>query len=236
MVMKEKVSQKIAKELMSMIQTGQFSANSKLPSEMDLAKHFGVSRASIREALSVLTAVGIISSQQGGGNYIEEVDICALIDAMKIQAADIAQIKYLFEVRTVLETQAAYFAALRRTPEDLERLYASLKGLEAALLRDAESGLAEDIAFHRELIRATHNPVMIHVMDNLSDLYTKAMNITLNQNIGKRRKRQQVIKEHQAIYDAIEERQPELAKVQCAIHLENVKKKLDMIPVELDEI
>ena len=70
---KEKVSQKISRELLLMIENGKFPPGSKLPTEMELADLFGVSRMPIREALSVLRAMGIISSQQGGGSYVEEV-------------------------------------------------------------------------------------------------------------------------------------------------------------------
>lgn len=222
---KEKVSQKIAKELITMIQQGKFSSGSKLPSETDLAKTFGVSRASIREALSVLKAMGIISSQQGGGSYVEEVDLRSFFQEMKIQPADKEQMKYLFEIRFVLETQAAYFAAQRRNQQDLENLEKALAKFSETMEKDEESGVDADIEFHRAMIQATHNPVMVHIMEDLSELYHKVLNITLSQNIGKRRKRRQVYREHEAIFHAIQDGEPELAKVQCAIHLQNVQKK-----------
>ena len=73
MIPKEKISQKISRELLVMIEEGKFPPGSKLPTEMELANLFDVSRMPIREALSVLRALGIITSQQGGGSYVEEV-------------------------------------------------------------------------------------------------------------------------------------------------------------------
>lgn len=66
MTQKEKVSQVIARELLTMIETGKFPPGSKLPTEMELTAQFGVSRVPIREALSMLRAAGVIKSRQGG--------------------------------------------------------------------------------------------------------------------------------------------------------------------------
>lgn len=226
---KTKISQEISKKLIAMIKSGGFSPGSRLPSEMDLAKMFGVSRATIREALSVLNAMGIVSSQQGGGHYIEEMDISSLLAPLQIGPADVRQIKHLFEIRGILETEAAYLAALRRTPEDLKRMYNALKNLEYDFSTDDKTGHEADFSFHREMIRAAHNPIMIYTMENLSKFYREVLALTLKQNIGLKRKRQQVYKEHEAIYLAIEAGQPELAKVQTAIHLKNAEKKLSLV-------
>lgn len=229
MARKPKISQEISKQLIEMIKSDEFPPGSKLPSEMELTKRFAVSRASIREALSVLNAMGIISSHQGGGSFVEEFDVSSLIAPLQIQSADVKQIKHLFEIRIILETEAAYLAALRRTPEDLKRMHKALKSLENDFSADDKTGDEADFSFHRELIRAAHNPIMVYTMDTLSNFYRQVLAITLKQNIGLKRKRQQVYKEHEAIYLAIEAGQPELAKVQCTIHLKNVEKKLSLV-------
>ncbi|BCJ87707.1 FadR/GntR family transcriptional regulator [Effusibacillus dendaii] len=226
---KPKISQTISQQLLTMINTGQFPAGSRLPSEMDLAAHFSVSRATIREALSVLNALGILSSRQGGGNYVEEVDVSSLLTQMQVQATDLQQMRHLFEIRIILETEAAYLAALRRTESDLEQMHNALQILKYDFSTNDKSGDEADFSFHQQMVRAAHNPIMLHTMTHLSDLYRKVLAITLKQNIGLPRKRQQVYKEHEDIYLAIEAGQPELAKVQCRIHLQNVQKKLDLI-------
>ncbi|MEN2448155.1 GntR family transcriptional regulator, partial [Bacillus sp. JR_15] len=72
MSQKEKVSQIIARKLLTMIENGEFPPGSKLPTEMELTEQFGVSRVPIREALSMLRAAGVIYSRQGGGSYVED--------------------------------------------------------------------------------------------------------------------------------------------------------------------
>lgn len=64
---KEKLSQIISRELLKLIEAGKYPPGSKLPTEMELAAQFGVSRIPIREALSVLRAAGVINSRQGAG-------------------------------------------------------------------------------------------------------------------------------------------------------------------------
>ncbi|WCK55300.1 FadR/GntR family transcriptional regulator [Aneurinibacillus sp. Ricciae_BoGa-3] len=226
---KEKISQKISRELLALIESGKYPPGSKLPTEMELAAQFGASRMPIREALSMLRSMGVISSQQGGGSYVEEAIPFPLGQHFRIQQADADSITHLFEMRKILEPEAAYLAALRRTPEDLKQIQQVLRQLEHDLDTADQTGMEADYAFHCSLINATHNPVMIHMLESLSSLYHKSLSITLKQNIGLKRKRQIVYLEHQAIFEAIENEEPELAKVQCSIHLRNVEKKLALL-------
>lgn len=225
---KEKMSQIISRELLTMIETGQLPPGAKLPTEMELAARFGVSRIPIREALSVLRAAGVISSRQGGGSYVEETAGSALLQRIRIESDDVESIKHLFEMRKILEPEAAYLAALRRTPEQLEKMRQVLKLLENESVDQGKSGMKADIEFHRAIILATQNPIMIQMLESLSSLYERALKITLQPNTELERKRQAVYKEHQNILLAIEAEEPELAKIQCTIHLKNAEKKLSL--------
>ncbi|MED0669561.1 FadR/GntR family transcriptional regulator [Aneurinibacillus aneurinilyticus] len=225
---KEKMSQIISRELLTMIETGQLSPGAKLPTEMELAARFSVSRIPIREALSVLRAAGVISSRQGGGSYVEETAGSALLQRIRIESDDVEGIKHLFEMRKILEPEAAYLAALRRTPEQLERMKQVLKLLENESVDQGKSGMKADIEFHRAIILATQNPIMIQMLESLSSLYERALKITLQPNTELERKRKAVYKEHQNILLAIEAEEPELAKIQCTIHLKNAEKKLSL--------
>ncbi|WP_027416756.1 FadR/GntR family transcriptional regulator [Aneurinibacillus terranovensis] len=225
---KEKLSQMISRELLSMIESGKFPPGSKLPTEMELATHFGVSRIPIREALSVLRAAGIINSRQGGGSFVEERTGPTILHNLRIENDDAEWIRYLFEMRKILEPEAAYLAAIRRTPEQLERMKQTLEWLKVELDDESKIGMEADMEFHRSIFLATQNPVMIQAMENLSSLYERALKITLQPNLGLKKKRKAVYKEHEDILGAIEIEEPELAKIQCAIHLKNAEKKLSL--------
>ncbi|MCQ6268100.1 FadR family transcriptional regulator [Fictibacillus sp. WQ 8-8] len=228
MTKKEQISQMISRELLKLIETGQYPPGSKLPTEMELTARFGVSRIPIREALSVLRAAGVISSRQGGGSYVEEAAGSALLQHIRIESDDVEGIKYLFEMRKILEPEAAYFAALRRTPEQLTRMKQLLKRLENESVDEGKSAMKADVEFHRSIILATHNPIMIQMLESLSSLYERVLKITLQPNLRLKQKRKAVYKEHQNILLAIEAEEPELAKIQCVIHLKNAEKKLSL--------
>ncbi|MFC8689686.1 FadR/GntR family transcriptional regulator [Brevibacillus porteri] len=223
---REKISQKVSRELLQMIESGQFPVGSKLPTELELADRFGVSRVPIREALSILRAMGMVSSRQGGGTYVEDVS-SHKIYSFAIQHSDEESIKALFEMRKIFEPEAAYLAAIRRTVLDLEQLQNALDRIEEAIaLNDTVNIGVADFDFHRLIVRATANPIMISTMESLAPLYEKSLAITLAPNMGLERKRKIMYKEHQDIFSAIEAEEPELAKVQCLIHLKNAEKKL----------
>ncbi|OMP68732.1 FadR/GntR family transcriptional regulator [Domibacillus epiphyticus] len=226
---KEKISQVISRELLNQIESGTFPPGSKLPTEMELSTQFGVSRVPIREALSMLRAAGMVSSRQGGGTYVEEATNSTLLQRVRIESDDVESIKHLFEMRKILEPEGAYLAALRRTPEQLERMKEILKRMEDESLQKGTSAIDADIDFHRSVILATHNPIMIQTLENLSSLYKRSLDITLRPNVELRQRREAVYKEHYNILLAIEAEEPELAKIQCVIHLKNAEKKLSLL-------
>jgi GntR family transcriptional repressor for pyruvate dehydrogenase complex len=225
---KAKLSQIISRELLEAIESGKYPPGSKLPTENELAAQFGVSRIPIREALSVLRAAGVITSRQGGGSFVEERAGSGILHNMTIENEDAEMIKHLFEMRKVLEPEAAFLAAQRRTPEHLESMWKALRWLEEELADENKITLEADLEFHRSMFLATQNPVMIQAMENLTSLYERALNITLQPNLGLKEKRKAVYKEHYDILLAIEMEEPELARIQCSIHLRNVEKKLSL--------
>ncbi|MED4885166.1 FadR/GntR family transcriptional regulator [Bacillus smithii] len=226
---KEKVSQIISRELLNQIEIGRFPPGSKLPTEMELAAQYGVSRVPIREALSMLRAAGVISSRQGGGSYVEESTTSSLLKRIRIESDDVESIKYLFEMRKILEPEAAYLASLRRTPEQLEQMKQILERMENESNEQGTSSTEADLQFHRSIILATHNPVLIQTLENLSSLYEKTLKITLRPNVELKQKRKAVHEEHRNIFLAIEAEEPELAKIQCLIHLKNTERKLSLL-------
>jgi GntR family transcriptional repressor for pyruvate dehydrogenase complex len=224
-----KLSLVIIRDILSKIQKGEYSLQSRLPTEMELARTYNVGRSTVREALGVLKSYGIISSRQGGGHFVEDVDLTMLVTNLELDTSEYQQIKSLFELRYTLETKAAYLAAERRTDEDLAQLRRALNDIKNTLLSSNSAGQEEDFRFHKAMFQATHNPFMIKILDDLSEWFRKALKVTLRQNIGLTEKRHSVYKEHEDIFKAIEEGKPELAKVYCTMHLENVQKKLNYL-------
>ncbi|MED4131216.1 GntR family transcriptional regulator [Priestia megaterium] len=127
---RKKVSSQVLDQLKKMIKEKTFPPESRLPSEHELSKMFGVSRAPIREALSVLSASGLIESRQGGGSYVKRVNLVGMLDPMTFEMVEADQVLELIEMRIIIESQAASLAALRRTDEELIEIKESLEAFK----------------------------------------------------------------------------------------------------------
>lgn len=226
---KEKVSQIISSELMKLIETGKYPPGSRLPTENELAAQFGVSRAPIREALSVLKAAGLVTSRQGGGNFVEEFTGSISLQLIQVESNDAETIKHLFEIRKILEPEAASMAALKRRPEQLEQMRHFLEKMKAESIGEGKSAAEADIEFHRSIIMATQNPILTQVLEGLRSTYEKVLDVTLRPNVSLEKKRRAVFNEHVNILKAIEEEEPELAKIHSLIHLRNAEKKISLL-------
>lgn len=230
-----KMSEQILEQLKTMIQNGEFPPETKLPSENELAKMFGVSRAPVREAISVLVASGLVESRQGGGNYVNKVLLVNLLDSVALEMVSAEEIYDLLELRTIIESEAAAFAAVRHTSEDLQKIKIALDEFEKTIKDEQEIGYEADFLFHQEIVAASKNGFIIQTVGNLRDLYKQTLNYSLKQNIGQARKRQQVYQEHLAIYKAIENKEPEKAAYYMKRHLINARHKLGDKRVEILE-
>jgi len=116
-------------QLRQAILSGKFPPHMRLPSESELARHFGVSRSTIREALRSLATTGLVSTSPGatGGTFVEGVDHHALVDKLSEPIGNILQLgslshDELIEVRAIVEIPAARLAALHRTEAHLAEL------------------------------------------------------------------------------------------------------------------
>jgi GntR family transcriptional regulator, transcriptional repressor for pyruvate dehydrogenase complex len=223
---RKKVSAQILDELKRMIKEKEFPADSKLPSENELAKMFGVSRSPIREALRVLEAGGLVESRQGGGSYVREVNLVSMLDSVTFEMISIDQVYDLLEMRTVVETEAAAFAALRATSEEVGKIKDALDAFAAKMEDDQSIGSEADFQFHHEIVKASHNPFLLQSVESLRELYQRSLNFSLKQNIGRARKRKQVYEEHLKIYEAIMEQNDKAAAYYMKGHLINARIKL----------
>ena len=131
-----------------------------------LREELDVSLTALREALKVLSAKGIIGARQKRGTFVRERTAWNLLDGdvMRWQSAgppDLELLEYLTEVRTIVEPAAARLAADRATEEDLAALDKALGQMAAA---DGSADAVEaDLDFHRALLAATHNPLLVEM-------------------------------------------------------------------------
>lgn len=156
----KKVATIVAEQIIETIKDGSFPVGSKLPSEFELAEHMGVSRPTIREALSALTAVGLIESKPGSGNYVRNG--ASLIDSIGEEAVLVLENESscieIMEARGLFEPPVAGLAARKRTPDDVKELRSLYDKLgKLAKKGDFDPYFAIDKEVHLAIVTAAHN-------------------------------------------------------------------------------
>lgn len=156
--------------LRQQITTGAWAVGTRIPAEPELAELIGVGRNTVREAVQSLVHAGMLERRQGSGTYV--LAESELGNAMGREIAGAHQ-RDVLEVRRSLEVESARLAALRRTPAEVEQL----RGLRDARTSAYERGeldqmVSVDLALHRTIAHAAHNPVLLALYENLQDAIT----------------------------------------------------------------
>jgi GntR family transcriptional repressor for pyruvate dehydrogenase complex len=229
----DKVSESISQQIRDAIFGGRLKPGDKLPSERELIRSFGVSKASMREALRSLEVMGFVEIRKGvsGGAVVTEVhpQKARELFANFLHFKNLS-LTHLGEVRSVLETHTAAAAARSMSSADLARLQALVREGEADLERGDLSRLRHnEIEFHRVIGDACCNPLLSFILDAVHHLLVDAKNI-LQPSFEFSRK---VLRAHQAICTALEKRDPEGARRQMARHLTDVERDLALLQSRL---
>jgi len=147
------------------ITSGEWPPGHRLPSVTELAAELEVGRSTVREAVQALAHRGLLEVAQGRGTFVADPGTDAwTLRLQRSRARDV------YEARRGPEIEAARLAALRRTDDDLAALEAAAADRRAARTRGAVGEwAAADLALHRAVVAATHNPVLVRVFDALAD-------------------------------------------------------------------
>ena len=215
----KKVSSQIAEQIRSSILNGEFSPGDKLPPERELAEMFGVSRPSVREALNILAAAGLVESYQGGGTLVKSLvetatgsPLSELIKVEQERALDV------IEVRKCMEGWTSYYAAQRALPEDLRRL----ESIVAEMQRNLEGIKPSqdlDAHFHIVIAQATHNIVWLHMMQSIFDAMKEFQKSVWRAVYLTQEDHKILFQHHRAVFEAIRDRAPEKARDEMLAHL-----------------
>lgn len=159
-IRQEKVYEAAMNQLVTLIEDGTFTAGDRLPTERALSEQLGISRASVRQALTGLAAMGLVESRPGDGTYVTQrrADFTWRIDA--------ASALEILEGRRAIESGTVRLAALRRDDRDL----ASLREIVATMDEQVSEGVHPvdtDRQFHRAIAVAAGNPLLLQAMDAL---------------------------------------------------------------------
>lgn len=222
---KKKVYQTIIQQIKDSILNGSIQPGERLPSERSLAKMFGVSRTSVKEAITVLESSGIINIRSGVGMYINENSIQDLLkklsNALGESKTDFID---LIEFRQTIEGDCAYYAALRITEKQSEELIILYEQLVNVVI-GKEIALEEDYLFHYKIVEASNNPIMLEVFQLVSAKIKVNLLESREQSVADEKLNEEVIEEHKKIFDAIINNKPDDARKAMWKHHEGIKKR-----------
>lgn len=218
----------VASELEARILDGSLKPGDLLPSERELAKELGVSRPPVREAIQKLAAKGLLSTHHGLGTRVTDRLEAHFSDPWQDLFKDHPLLQRdLLEFRRMLEAQAAYLAAERALDIDIERLDAVYQDLCTAYdTSDTQACIDKDVQFHQTIAEASHNVLIGHLTASLM----RVIHGDISNNMGflhAQPSHWTMLKaQHQAIWLAIREHQPELAANAARNHVDFVRKTM----------
>ena len=222
--------EQVALHLRQLIVNGDLLVGARLPTEEQLGEMFGVSRATVREALSTLAAENLIETTRGsaGGSRVAAPSLGNLADTLEsnirlLVAAEDVTLPELLEARQTLEVPAMSLAAARRDDDDLERMHAAL------VAEDANVSSSDQFAQHRDF----HAAILEACGNRLLGLSAQPIFVVLQTRLGGRRDdpafQDSINVHHLAIVEAIERQDAERAALEMARHLDFLRPHYERI-------
>jgi GntR family transcriptional repressor for pyruvate dehydrogenase complex len=224
----EKLSQSVVRQIEQLILRGVLRPGERLPSERELSERLGVSRPSLREAVSELQQRGLLATRAGAGIYVADVLGSAFSPALirLFAAHDEAVFDYI-SFRRDLESIAAERAATAGSDTDLKVIDTLYQKMEAAHSKRKPDDEAElDAEFHLAIIEASHNVIMLHMMRSMFDLLREGVFFNRQAMFKQRTTRDLLLSHHCAINAALQARDPQAAKDAVVVHLSYVEDTL----------
>lgn len=218
----KKIWEEIVEQLKAMITNGELEPGDKLPSERDMSESMGVSRASVREALITLEAIGILEIKPGDGTFVRQTsDAETFAPLAMVLALERNPGAQMMEVRRVLETEMAALAAERASEENLSKINKILDLMKGA--QTTHDAVEADLRFHFAIAEATQNTILLRLMNTIADLMHHSFRPNREKLYADYQTGQRIILEHEAIYQAIKAGDPQAARNKMLEHINNIE-------------
>ncbi|PAS96991.1 MAG: GntR family transcriptional regulator [Candidatus Dactylopiibacterium carminicum] len=206
--------------------SGEFPESGRLPTETELAERYGVSRPTVREALSRLRLDGLIASRRGSGSFVLRRPDRNIKRFAPIES--IADVQRCFAFRVALESTGAGLVADLRTPRDLDEIQRCFEQMERARCEDDNESFVEgDLQFHLAVARASQNVFFVTALDMIVEQMRVGMKLALNLSLERERVWREMVQiEHKEILTAIEKGSSVDASEGMRFHLGNARRRL----------
>jgi GntR family transcriptional repressor for pyruvate dehydrogenase complex len=217
-VRRRRLYEEVVNQLQGLISSGRLEPGDQLPSERALADQLAVSRASVREALRILEARGMLEARPGQGLFVRgrrTEEVVSILASYLVRERE--SFLEVLDVREALERKAAERAAVLATEKDLDSIKAALVVMQEEVL-EGKPPLESDTAFHRALGVASRNEVLSQTLETVLGLMVQRRRELLNEDYWGIL----VLHQHVNIYRAIKNRDPEAASQLISTHLKEL--------------
>jgi len=204
----------VVEKLRQALARGQWRTGDMLPGQRELAEQLGISRPSLREAVTVLETLGLVRSLPGKGVLVLDADAAAQEPGVDTSAA--ASLADVLELRYTLEPFIVGLVAQSANSQDIGQLRLTLMDMREALeADDSEAGVRAYIAFHEALFALTTNPIFQSVVQQTGNALKQSADMLRNspEHLAAR------LKENEAVVRAIRERSSAQASAQMRQHI-----------------
>lgn len=220
--MQKRLSDSIADDIMSMIVIEKrFLPGDKLPNENELSEELNISRTTLREAIRILVTNGVLEIRRGKGTYVKEDIEVNNIESLGNLADAKINAKDLYEMRLIFEPEAAYYATIRASDAELERILDYGTRIEQKI-KCNEDRTAVEQKFHKSIVKATHNEFMEKLMPVIYEAIDKGVILSKRKELAIK----DTINDHNMIMEFIRNRNPEGAKSAMKIHILHAMREL----------
>lgn len=224
MEQKSRLSDRTADSILSMITVEKrFLPGDKLPNENILSEELKVSRTTLREAIRILATGGILEIRRGRGTFVrEDLEIDNPKELEPLTSTEV-KVRDLYEMRLIFEPEAAYYAALRATDKEIERIVSLGVEIEERIRQEKDRTEVEQ-AFHKSIAKATHNEFMNQLMPVIYEGINKGVRLSKVHEEAV----QATLVDHKMLMDFLKVRNAEGARNAMRIHILHAMEQLPM--------
>lgn len=229
MLTKTLVPQSVAREIQTMIQSGSLKVGEKIPSQREFSQKFGISRASLREALLTLETLGLLKTEAGRGTYVSGGPSSTANHMAPWRYSDTYSVFDVFQTRIMLEGQIAGLAAGRLMAIQLDQMERATQRMEECWAsQDLLANVEADLQFHAIIASACSNAMLRALYDTVRDQLTETQRQPIPITDPARMKAS--ISEHRRIIAALRDNNPSQAREEMESHIRNTARCAGLEP------
>ncbi len=214
---------KISERILDLIRSRELKPGDKLPPERDLADIMNVGRSSIRESIRSLAAMNVLEMRQGSGTYVSSLEPELLVEKLELVfSVNDSTFLDVIQARKTLEPQLALLAAQRINETQLQTIAKIMDQTRKCVATTPLDFPTHDVAFHVAIAEAAGNATLLNFVRAITRLSLASSRRTATDIDAIRA----AFEQHEVVYKAIREREPEQARDFMTYHLIDVEAKM----------